>query len=141
MATVTCRVDDLERGDLPAISVKTGRPCANPVAVPLRAGRTFMSPGGRKVLAVVPLEAGRARAHTLMNRASWIVLVLFAASLAAAFAIGLLPAVVCFVAYAVLVVVGDARWFNARPGAQQDEIVLTNVHPDFVRAVDAQYSG
>jgi hypothetical protein len=143
VARVRVRIDDLERGDLPALSVKTGRSCANPVAVVLRPEQRPWSPLGPKVAAIVPLETTRARARRVLTRISWVVLVIAAAALAAAVtgvgsAVHLL-AVVAIVAYVALTIVGDARWVGAKPSAHEGEVVLTRVHPTFARAVDEQY--
>jgi hypothetical protein len=143
MAQVRIRIDDLDRGDLPALSVKTGAACANPVAIVLRPGQRPLSPGGPKIPAIVPLEPARARSRRLLTRTTWILLVVGAAALVAAFtgagsAVGLL-AVVAVVAYVVLVAVGEWRWIGSKPSARDGEIVLTRVHRDFARAVDEQY--
>lgn len=143
MARVQVRIDDLERGDVPALSVKTGRPCANPVAVVLRPEQTPLSPLGPRIEAVVPLEAGRVRARKLMTRASWVVLVAAAAALLAGFtgagsAVFLL-ALLLLVAYAAIMFVGDRRWIGSKPSGVGGEVVVTRVHEAFARAVDEQY--
>ena len=144
MARVRVRIDDLERGDLPALSVKTGRACANPVAVVLRPEQRPWSPLGPRVSAILPLEATRVRARRLLTRISWVVLVVAAAALAAAVTgVGsavLLLAVVAIVAYVGLMIVGDLRWVGAKPSERDDEVVVTRVHPAFARAVDEQYA-
>ena len=143
MARVRIRVDDLERGDVPALSVKTGAPCANPVVLVLRPEQTPLSPLGRKVSAVVPLESSRALARRRLTRVSWVVLVAaaaaFVAALTGAGSAVLLLAAAALVAYGVLVVVGEMRWIGAKPSTTKDEIVLTRVHGAFARAVDEQY--
>ena len=68
MASVRVRIDDLERGDLPALSVKTGAACANPVAIVLRPEQRPWSPRGPKIPAIVPLEAARARTRRSLTR-------------------------------------------------------------------------
>ena len=85
MTRVRVAIDDLERGDLPALSVKTGRPCANPVAVVLRPGPRPWSPSGPKVTAILPLEPQRVRARRWFTRASWALLVIAAAGVVASF--------------------------------------------------------
>jgi len=144
VARVRVRIDDLERGDLPALSVKTGRACANPVAVVLRPEQRPWSPLGPRVSAILPLEATRVRARRLLIRISWVVLVVAAAALAAAVTgVGsavLLLAVVAIVAYVGLMIVGDLRWVGAKPSERDDEVVVTRVHPAFARAVDEQYA-
>ncbi len=84
MARVRVRIDDLEQGDLPALSVKTGVACANPVALVLRPETRLLSPLGRKISAIVPLEARRVRARRSVTRLAWIALVVGLAALAAA---------------------------------------------------------
>src|SRR6476659_736989 len=81
MARVRVRIDDLERGDLPALSVKTGKACANPVAIVLRPEQRPWSPSGRKIAVVVPLEPARARTRRRLTRISWAFLVAGAAAL------------------------------------------------------------
>ena len=143
MTRVGVAVDDLERGDLPALSVKTGRPCANPVAVVLRPKPRPWSPSGPKVSAIVPLEAQRARVRRWFTRGSWALLVIAAAGVVAAFtgagAVAGIVAVVGVLGYAATVAAGESRWVGARPGERAGEIVLTRVHRDFAQAVDEQY--
>jgi hypothetical protein len=120
MARVELRVDDLERGDVPAVSVKTGRPCANPVGLRLRHRRV-----------VLPLEPGRARLHRVLLLAAWptlvvVIVALFIAPDIAAIAVAL---------YAVLVLVGELLWVGARAGSSTETMVLTRVHQAFVDAV------
>jgi hypothetical protein len=140
---VCIAIDDLERGDLPALSAKTGRPCANPVAVVLRPEQRPWSPSGPKVAAILPLEPQRVRAHRWFARLGWVLLVIAAAGVVAAFtgagAVGGTAAVIGVLGYAALVAIGEWRWVGARPGDRADELVLTRVHGDFARAVDAQY--
>jgi len=143
MARVRVRIDDLQRGDLPALSVKTGEACANPVAVVLRPEQRAWSPGGRKIAVIVPLEPARARTRRRLTRVSWAFLVAGAAALAAAVtgagSAVLLLAVVAFVAYAALVLIGELRWIGSRPSEVDGEVELTRVHRAFARAVDEQY--
>jgi hypothetical protein len=143
MASVRVRVDDLERGDLPALSAKSGTACANPVAIVLRPEQRPWSPLGPRVDAVVPLEARRVRGRRVLARVSWAALVAGAAALVAAFTGGGSAAavlvLVAVAAYGVLVTVGELRWIGARPSGEAGEIVLTRVHPAFARAVDEQY--
>ena len=51
----------------------------------------------------------------------------------------LLLAVVAFVAYAALVLIGELRWIGSRPSEVDGEVELTRVHRAFARAVDDQY--
>ena len=143
MARVGVRIDDLERGDLPALSAKTGAACANPVAIVLRPEQRPWSPTGPKISAIVPLEAGRVRARRVLTRASWVLLVLTVAALAAA-ATGvgsavLLLAAIAFIAYVAVMIVGDMRWVGSKPSERDGYVVLTRVHRLFARAVDEQY--
>ena len=143
MARVRVRIDDLERGDLPALSVKTGASCTHPVALVFRPEQRPWSPLGPRIEGVVPLEASRVRARRLLTRTGWVLLVVGAAALVAALtgagsAIALFG-VLAFVAYAVLVAAGELRWVGSRPAEHEDEIMLTRVHRAFARAVDEQY--
>jgi len=143
MASVRARIDDLERGDLPALSVKTGRPCANPVALVLRPEQRPWSPLGPKIPVIVPMEPARARARRVSTRVTWVLLVaglaaLFAAFTGAGSAVALLAGL-CLVAYALLVLIGERRWIGSKPSEHDGEVVLTRVHRAFARAVDEQY--
>jgi hypothetical protein len=143
MARVRVRIDDLERGDLPALSVKTGRACANPVAIVLRPEQRPVWPTGRKIAVIVPLEAARARARVRLTRVTWVLLVAAAAaSVAAVTGAGpavLLLAVGALVAYGALVLIGELRWIGSRLSEVDGEVELTRVHRAFARAVDEQY--
>jgi hypothetical protein len=143
MTRVTVTIDDLERGDLPALSVKTGRPCANPVVVLLRPEQRPWSPSGPKFAAVLPLEPQRVRVRRRFTRVSWALLIVAAAGVVAGFTgaggIGGIVALVGVLGYATTVAIGEWRWVGARPGARAGELVLTRVHREFARAVDAQY--
>jgi hypothetical protein len=143
MARVRVRIDDLEQGDLPALSVKTGRACAHPVAIVLRPEQRPWSPGGRRIASILPLEPQRVRARRLSTRVGWVLLVMVAAALGAvisgAGSAVLLLAAFAFVAYVALMIVGDLYWVGSRPSEHADEVVLTRVHPEFARAVDEQY--
>jgi hypothetical protein len=143
MARARVRIDDLDRGDLPALSVKTGKACANPVAIVLRPEQRPWSPAGPKIPAIVPLEAERAQARRLLTRAAWVVLVIGAAALVAALtgagSAVLLLAGAALLVYIALMFVGELRWIGSRPSEHDGEIVLTRVHGAFARAVDEQY--
>jgi len=143
MARVRVRIDDLERGDLPALSVKSGAPCANPVAIVLRPEQRPWSPAGPKISVIVPLEPARARTRRRLTRAAWVVLVAaaaaFVAALTGAGSAVLLLAGGALVAYVALMIVGEMRWIGAKPSGHAGEIILTRVHPAFARAVDEQY--
>ena len=143
MARVRVRIDDLERGDLPALSVKTGKACANPVAIVLRPEQRPWSPRGPKIAVVVPLEPARARTRRRLTRLSWAFRVAGAAALVAAFT-GAGSAVVllaggALVAYFALVLIGELRWIGSRPSEIDGEVEVTRVHRAFARAVDEQY--
>jgi hypothetical protein len=135
---VNVRIEDLEAGNVPAISVASGQACANPVAIPLRPGSRPWSPGGRKLVAVLPVESARVREHKFLTNASWVVLVALLAALLAAFAVGWVPAAIAFVVYVLFVVIGDARWIGAKRH-DRDSVTLLRVHRAFARAVEEQY--
>jgi len=140
---VQVTIDDLERGDVPALSVKTGRPCANPMVIMLRPEQRPWSPAGPKYAAVLPIEPERVRARRWFTRVSWALLVLAAAGLVAgltgAGAVASIAVIVGVLGYAATVLIGEMRWVGARPGERAGDLVLTRVHPDFARAVEAQY--
>jgi hypothetical protein len=144
MARVQVLIDDLERGDLPAVCVKSGGPCANPVGVTLRPGGHAWTPFAQRVHAILPMDARRARRIRASQRASWALLFValagFVASVTGGGAIALTIGVVALVVYGALVIVGDRSSVGARPVPGADTtIVLTRVHPEFARAVDEQY--
>ena len=143
MTRVQVTIDDLERGDVPALSVKTGRPCANPMVIMLRPEQRPWSPSGPKYAAVLPIEPERVRARRWFTRVSWALLVLAAAGLVAgltgAGAVASVAVIVGVLGYAATVLIGEMRWVGARPGERAGDLVLTRVHPDFARAVEAQY--
>jgi hypothetical protein len=144
MARVEVLVDDLERGDLPAVCVKSGLVCANPVGMTLRPGGHAWTPFAPRVHAILPMHARRARRLRVATRASWVALFVGLAGLVASLtgggAIALLVGVVALVSYAALVVIGDGSSVGARPvPGTNASVVLTRVHPAFARAVDEQY--
>jgi len=143
MTRVSVAVEDLDRGDLPALSVKTGRPCANPVAVVLRPEQRPWWPSGPKVASVLPIEPERVRARRWFTRVSWALLVIAAAGVVASFTgaggVGFAGAIVAALAYTVTVAIGEWQWVGSKPGEQPGELVLTRVHRAFARAVDEQY--
>lgn len=142
MARVAVLVDDLERGDLPAVSAATGRPCIHPVGLVLRPGSHFWTVFAPRVHAVVPMEAERVRRVRIMIRGSWFLLALALAGLVASAtgggAVALWVGIVAAVLYVAVVVLGTRWSIGARVGAE-GSIVLTRVAPGFVRAVDEQY--
>jgi len=135
-------VADLTEGNLPAVSAKSGRPCANPVAIALRPGRGMLAPSAARIVGVVALEPRRAREHRAIHRVAWGALALAVAGVTAGLLVGsaaFAVAGVALVVYLALVIIGDARWIGARSSTGEREIVLTKVHPTFARAVDEQY--
>ncbi len=124
MSTVEIAVDALERGDVPALSVKTGRPCANPVGVRLRVGL-------RRVYAVLPVEAGRARLRRVLGWTAYALLVAAIVFLFFAWPVSVVLAAL----YLVDVAIGDLLWIGAREGPDTDTIRLVRVHPAFAAAV------
>ena len=134
MAVAAARVDDLERGDLPAICAKTGVPCDGLVKDTLRVVPRWVSP--LVALLIVPYFVGRLRTRRggsrrscrsrpaalqrirRLVRAAWIALVLAAAGLwrrrssAPAWS-GSCALVAGLVAYLVIVYVGDQMWVGA----------------------------
>jgi|SRR5436309_5822788 len=144
MARVEVLVDDLERGDLPALCVKSGVHCANPVGVTLRPGGHAWTPFAPRVHAILPIDGRRARLIRASTRASWVVLFVALAGLVASVtgggAVALTIGVAALVLYAALVIVGDRSSIGARPVPGTDaSVVLTRVHPAFARALDEQY--
>ncbi len=120
-------VDALERGDVPALSVKTGKPCANPVGVRLRVGL-------RRVYVVLPVEAGRARVRRILGWVSYTLLV--AAIVFVFFAWPVSVALI--VLYGVDVLAGELLWVGAREGSDTDTIRLVRVHPAFAAAASTR---
>ncbi len=121
MASVDVEIERLEIGDVPAISVKTGKPCANPVGMRLR-----------YVRAVLPIEPGRARLHRGLVLAAWPLIVLEIIGL-----VLFLPLMlIALVAYVLLVVVDRALWIGSKPGERKGTLRLTRVHPVFADAVN-----
>jgi hypothetical protein len=124
LTTVELAIDALERGDVPALSFKTGKPCANPVGVRLRVGL-------RRVYAVLPVEAGRARLRRVLGFVSYALLI---AAIVLAF-VAWPAAIAVAVVYGADVVAGELVWIGSREGASTDTIRLTRVHPDFAAAL------
>jgi hypothetical protein len=77
-----------------------------------------------------------------LTRAAWVLLAVFAiallASIAAGGGVALTVALLAFIVYVALVLIGDRMWIGAQ-SAGEGEVYLTRVHPEFARAVDAQY--
>jgi fatty acid desaturase len=155
VAVVAVRVEHLERGNLPRVCAKTGVACdvlvkdrlrvvprwVPPLAVllivPYFVARAYSS---RNIEVQLPISAARQERIRLLVRAAWVALVLAAAGLAAALfragVVGVLALLVGLLGYVVIVYLGDQMWVGARPGPAPDVVVLTRVHPEFVRALD-----
>jgi len=155
---MAARVDDLERGNLPAVCAKTGVVCDGLVKdslrvvprwvsalaifliVPYFAARPYTS---RKLEVKLPIAPPRIERIRRMVRAAWVALVVAAAGLMASLfgagAFGGAALVVGLVAYVVIVYVGDQMWVGARPSGDDDVVELTRVHPAFAAALAAQY--
>ncbi len=84
------------------------------------------------------------RARRILTRVTWVLLVAGAAALLAAItgagSAVVLLALLAFLAYVVLMIVGDLRWVGSKPSDHEGEIVLTRVHRAFAAAVDEQYN-
>jgi fatty acid desaturase len=157
MARASVRVDDLERGDLPAVCAKTGVPCDDLVrdslrvvppwvaatvyllVVPFLILRLYFS---RRVEAKLPIAPARVQRIRSLVRAAWIAIVVAAAGLASAIfgagVVGLIALVVGIVAYVGIVFAGDLLWVGAIAGPRADVVILTRVHPEFARALREQ---
>jgi hypothetical protein len=158
MARAPVRVDDLERGDLPAVCAKTGVPCDGLVrdtlrvvpawvaalvyagVVPFLILRLYLS---RRVEAKLPIAPARVQRIRSLVRAAWIAIVVAAAGLASAIfgagVVGVLALLVGVVAYLGIVFAGDLLWVGAIASRRSDVVILTRVHPEFARALRAQY--
>ena len=158
MAVAEARVDDLERGDLPAICAKTGEPCVGLVKdtlwvvprwvsvlavfaiVPYYVGRMFSS---RRIEVTLPIAPSRLQWIRRFVRAAWVALVVAAAGLASAVfgagVVGVAALIAGVAAYVLIVFAGDHIWVGARPTHSRDVVILTRVHPDFARAVAVMY--
>jgi hypothetical protein len=121
---VAVRIEDFERGDMPAICAKTGVPCDNPVALRLRIGR-------RPVPGILPIVSSRARLVRWLIRTSFFVL---AAAVVLAF-VSFDYAAIAVAVYVVVFIVGDQLWVGSKGADERDLIVLTRVHRNFVDAV------
>ena len=159
MARAAVRVDDLERGDLPAVCAKTGVPCDGLVrdalrvvpawvaalvyagVVPFLILRLYVS---RKVEAKLPIAPARVQRIRTLVRGAWIAIVVGAAGLASAVfgagAVGVLALLVGVVAYLVIMVIGDLLWLGAIASRRDDVVILTRVHPAFATALAEQYA-
>lgn len=156
MAEAPVLLQDLERGDLPAVCVKTGVPCTT-----LYRERWWITPqwmllfllagvlpffvvaafGSEKVEGYIPLSRD---AHRRLRR---LAIVRPIAYLVAAFAAGTLftadalrgapllsTVLLCLAAVALVVVASDAP-VDVDPGRTRSTVVLRRVHPEFARAL------
>ena len=158
MARAAVRVDDLERGDLPALCAKTGVACDGLVRDSLRVVPRWVAASvyafvvpflilrlyfSRRVEAKLPIAPARVQRIRGLVRAAWIAIVIAAAGLASSIfgagAVGVLALLVGIVAYVGIVFVGDLLWVGAIASKRGDVVILTRVHPEFARAVRAQY--
>ncbi len=145
MASVVVRVDDLKRGDLPAICAKTGVPCRNAVALKLRvSGTGTLGPliTERRLGVVLPMVPKRTALVRRLGVASWVAFLAFVAGILwaidrggnAAAALTLLA----LVSYVTLVVLGSRLWVGATVAYDRHAVKLLRVHPQFARAVGEQ---
>jgi len=157
MARAAVRSDDLEAGNLPAVCAKTGVECDGLVrdslrvvpawvaalvytVVPFLILRLYFS---RRVEAKLPIAPARVQLIRRLVRGAWIAMVVAAAGLASSIfgagAVGILALLVGAVAYVTIVFVGDLFWVGGVASRRADVVFLTRVHPDFARALRAQY--
>jgi hypothetical protein len=129
MGAVELKVEDLLRGDVPAVSVKTGKPCSNPVGVILRPGSRLWRFYNTKVYGVLPMEPRRVRLRLALLWSAWLSLFLIP------FGLLWVPMFVIGIGvYVTLVIAGNLVWVGSRRGASDDTVVVTRVHPGFVAA-------
>jgi fatty acid desaturase len=158
MARAPVRVDDLERGHLPAVCAKTGVACDDLVrdsmrvvpawvaalvyvgVVPFMILRLYFS---RRIEATLPIAPGRVQRIRSLVRGAWIAIVIAAAGLASAIfgsgLVGVSALLVGIVVYVGIVFVGDLLWVGTIASRRPDVVILTRVHPEFARALDEQY--
>ncbi len=158
MAEAAARVEDLERGDLPAVCAKTGVPCDGLVKDTLRVVPRWVSAlaillivpyylarpyTARKIEAKLPIAPERLDRIRRFVKVAWVALVVAAAGLMAVlFGAGAVGAAACLAglgAYVVIIYVGDQMWVGARPTEGDEVVMLTRVHPAFADALAAQY--
>jgi hypothetical protein len=157
MARAAIRVDDLERGNLPAVCAKTGVPCDGLArdslrvvpawvaalvyagVVPFLILRLYFS---RRVEAKLPIAPARVERIRTLVRGAWIAMVIAAAGLASAIfgagPDGVAALLVGIVSYDGIVFVGDLLWVGAIARREPDVVILTRVHPEFARALRDQ---
>jgi hypothetical protein len=158
MARAAVRVEDLERGDLPAICAKTGVECDGLVRDTLRVVPGWVAAlvyaGGvpylilrlyfsTRVEARIPVAPARVQRIRGLVRAAWVAVALAAAGLGSApFGAGPVAAVallVGVVGYVAIVLAGDLLWVGAIASRRPDVVTLTRVHPEFARALREHY--
>jgi hypothetical protein len=158
VAEAAARVDDLERGELPAVCAKSGVPCDGLVKDTLRVVPRWVSAlaillivpyylarpyTSRKIEARLPVAPDRIELIRRMVRIAWVALVVAAAGLMASLfgagAVGGAALLLGLAAYVVIVYAGDRMWVGARPCGRDDLVILTRVHPAFAAALSEQY--
>lgn len=152
------RVDDLEAGNLPAVCAKTGVECDGLVrdslrvvprwvaalvwagVVPFLILRLYFS---RRVEVKLPIAPGRVQRIRTLVRGAWIAMVVAAAGLASSIfgagGVGILALLIGAVGYVSIVFIGDLLWVGGIASRRADVVILTRVHPEFARALRAQY--
>jgi hypothetical protein len=160
MARAAVRVDDLEAGNLPAVCAKTGVECDGLVRDSLRVVPRWVAASvwalvvpflilrlyfGRRVEAKLPIAPARVQRIRSLVRGAWIAMVVAAAGLASAIfgagGVGVLALLAGAIAYVTIVFVGDLLWVGGVASRRADVVILTRVHPEFARALAAQYDG
>ncbi len=158
MARAAVRVDDLERGNLPAVCAKTGVVCDDLVRDSLRVVPAWVAASvyaavvpflilrlyfSRRIEAKLPIAPARVQRIRSLVRGAWIAIALAGAGLASAIfgagVVGLLALLVGVLAYVGIVFVGDLLWVGAVAGRRPDVVTLTRVHPDFAQALHDRY--
>ncbi len=158
MARAAVRVDDLEAGNLPPVCAKTGVACDGLVRDSLRAVPAWVAASvwvlvvpflilrlyfSRRVEAKLPVAPARVQRIRTLVRGAWIAMVVAAAGLASSIfgagAVGVLALLIGAVAYVTIVFVGDLFWVGGVASRRADVVILTRVHPEFARALRAQY--
>jgi hypothetical protein len=157
MARAAVRVDDLEAGNLPSVCAKTGVECDGLVRDSLRVAPRWVAAlaytvvpflilrlyFSRRVEAKLPIAPARVQRIRTLVRGAWIAMVAAAAGLASSIfgagAVGILALLIGAVAYVTIVFVGDLFWVGGVASRRADVVFLTRVHPNFARALDAQY--
>ena len=156
MAEAPVLVQDLERGDMPPVCVKTGVPCTT-----LYRQRWWMTPqwmlwlflagvvpfvmaavlGSEKVEGRVPMSQDAYRRMRLLSIARVVACLAAGGSVATVFALGdpsdarlISMAALCAFAVAVMLAARYAS-VEVEPGKTRSTVVLKRVHPEFARAL------